>query len=59
MARPSLRHLSGYAAVLGAQTVVGIIQMVVLLATVGPLAWADLSISQAVGLVGATVVTCG
>ena len=56
---PEPRHLSGYAAVLGAQTVVGIIQMVVLLATVGPLAWADLSVGQVFGLVGATVVTCG
>jgi O-antigen/teichoic acid export membrane protein len=59
MQRPNLRHLSGYIAVLGVQTIVGIVQMVVLIATVGPRSWADLSVGQAVGLVGATVVTCG
>jgi O-antigen/teichoic acid export membrane protein len=59
MALNALRPLPGLAVVLVVQTIVGLLQMVVLLAAVGPRAWSELAVGQAVGVVGATIVACG
>jgi O-antigen/teichoic acid export membrane protein len=53
------RGLSGYGAVLGVQTVVGLVQTAGLLRALGPQVWGVLSVAQAAGLIATTVVTAG